>query len=100
MKGLSWGFTSRAGHWLCAGISVPIDRGSRLMGACRFDGYDCTERGGVVYIYKKRSPDCLTMDLKRFPAKRRESEREWQLWSALYRAATAALIYSSICSPR
>lgn len=48
------GFTSRAGHWLCAQISVPIDRGSRLMGARRFDGYDCTERGGVVYIYKKK----------------------------------------------
>lgn len=55
MRGLSWGFTSRAGHWLCAEISTPIDRGSRLMGACRFDGYDCTERGGVViYIYKKK----------------------------------------------
>lgn len=55
------GFTSRAGHWLCTEISVPIDRGSRLMAARRFDGYDCTERGGVVciYIYIKKKPRLL-----------------------------------------
>lgn len=74
-------------RWLRAEISMPIDRGGRLMGARHFDGYNCTERGGARLLDDG-------------PEKMSAERREWQLWPALCRVATAALIYSSICSPR
>lgn len=54
-----------------------------------------------INIYKKKKPRLLDDGPEKiFSETQRVREREWQLWSALYRAATAALIYSSICSPR
>lgn len=47
MSGLSRGAPPQQ-SWPRAEISMPIDRGGRLMGARRFDGYNCTERGGVA----------------------------------------------------